>query len=80
MPLLDDLEHKRRNKTCTFAKTLAKLTDKEQARIAEIGASIVADEGEYSASWLAKQLTANGHPANHQAVMRHIRNECCCAG
>lgn len=44
-----------------------------QSRAARMGRS-----SGFSASWLAKVLTDNGHPVTSGVIQRHIRQECSC--
>jgi GTP-sensing pleiotropic transcriptional regulator CodY len=79
MALLDDLVPKRRKRNCSFALVFNDLTLDEQQKVTEIMESIGQNEGRYTASWLATQLTKNGHFTSHGTILRHARKQCCCA-
>lgn len=79
MALLEDLVPKRRKRNCSFAVVFNDLTPQEQERVNEIMESIAQNEGRYTASWLAQQLSNNGHFTSHGTLLRHARKQCCCA-
>lgn len=81
MGLLENLNAplRRTGKTrCKMAVVIDKLKPEEQEKVNEILRSLFFNEGEYSSNWLALTLTKDGHPVNHQTVLRHARSECCC--
>lgn len=57
---------------------LGVLGSAERIEVERIMQSIVDLEGKYSANWLAIQLARSGHRINHQSILRHARQECCC--
>lgn len=70
----------RRSSTkCKLALVLGQLPKEDVKEVEKIMVSIANNEGLYTASWLAKQITHEGFFMSHSSILRHIRKECCCA-
>lgn len=81
MGLLENLSEAprlRRKTKCRMAVILEGLSTEERTAVENIMQSIVNLEGKYSSNWLANQLAKSGHIINHQSILRHARQECCC--
>lgn len=82
MGLLDDLRKEPSHKPpkpCKMAIVMATLDKDTVAELNRIMASIASLEGQYTASWLSRQLENNGLRVNHSTVNRHAKGTCCCA-
>ena len=65
-------------KVCLASKIIGRLPDDQREKVIEIIVSIGNDEGKYTSTWLATELTNAGYRVNHSTVLRHARKVCCC--
>lgn len=70
--------HKSNNR-CKLFVVLSQLPKEDAKEVIKVLDSLSKNEGLYTASWLAKQITQEGFYMNHSTVLRHARKECCCA-
>lgn len=84
MGLLEDLkEIPIKERTCTIAEMLTKVTQEERNALLWAIDQVRCDERysrakRYSSQWLADVLRNNGYPVSRSTVSRHVNGECSC--